>query len=76
MLTYDTSNASITINISTLCAAYHLTDHPIAIHWDMDMALLQPLDEMYNIMVYPPEHVRNIEARESIEQQHPEEKWP
>lgn len=56
--------------------AYHLTDHPIAVHWDMDVAILQPLDEMYDIMIYPPEHVRNIEARESIERQHPEEKWP
>ena len=31
---------------------------------------------MYNIMIYPPAYVRNIEARESIERQHPEEKWP
>ena len=23
--------------------AYHLTDHPIVVHWDMDVAILQPL---------------------------------
>lgn len=40
------------------------------------MAILQPLDDLYDTMIYPPSHPLNIAARGRIERQHPEEKWP
>jgi len=56
--------------------AYHLTNHPIAVHWDMDVAILQPLDDLYDVMIYPNTHPRNVAARKRIERQHPNEAWP
>jgi len=56
--------------------AYHLKNHPIAVHWDMDVAILHPLDDLYDVMIFPPSDPRNKAARERIERQHPEEKWP
>ena len=56
--------------------AYQLTNHPIAVHWDMDVAVLQPLDDLYDVMLYPSSHPLNVAARERVERQHPEEKWP
>lgn len=57
-------------------SAYHLTDHPIAVHWDMDVAILKPLDDLYDVMIYPSTHPLNQAARERIERQHPGEAWP
>lgn len=34
--------------------AYTLTNHPIVVHWDLDVAVLQPLDDLYDAMLYPP----------------------
>eukprot|EP00984_Skeletonema_dohrnii_P010069 scaffold3901_cov67-Skeletonema_dohrnii-CCMP3373.AAC.1 len=56
--------------------AYHLTDHPIVVHWDMDVAILQPLDDLYDAMLYPASHPRGKAARGKIERQHPEDEWP
>ena len=42
----------------------------------MDVAILQPLDDLYDVMVYPSTHPMNIAARKRIERQHPEEAWP
>mmetsp|Transcript_12208 Transcript_12208/g.18339 ORF Transcript_12208/g.18339 Transcript_12208/m.18339 type:complete len:516 (+) Transcript_12208:50-1597(+) len=56
--------------------AYHLTDHPIVVHWDMDVAILQPLDDLYDAMLYPATHPRGKAARGKIERQHPEDEWP
>ncbi|KAL7480924.1 hypothetical protein ACHAW6_006590 [Cyclotella cf. meneghiniana] len=56
--------------------AYHLTKHPIVVHWDMDIAVLQPLDDLYDAMLYPSSHPLGLAARSRIERQHPEESWP
>ena len=56
--------------------AYHLTDHPVAVHWDMDVAILKPLDDLYDVLVYPPGHAVHEAARRNIERQHPDEPWP
>lgn len=56
--------------------AYQLTNHPIVVHWDMDVAVLQPLDDLYDVMMYPSSHPIHMAARERIERQHPEEPWP
>lgn len=47
--------------------AYELTQHPIVVHWDLDVAILQPLDSIYNAMLY---HQRNTLALQSPY------KWP
>ncbi|KAL3757827.1 hypothetical protein ACHAWU_006135 [Discostella pseudostelligera] len=56
--------------------AYQLTNHPIVVHWDMDVAVLHPLDDLYDVMIYPSSHPIHLAARERIERQHPEEVWP
>ena len=56
--------------------AYHLTDHPIVVHWDMDVAILQPMDDLFDAMLYPATHPRGKAAREKVERQHPEDEWP
>jgi len=56
--------------------AYHLTKHPIAVHWDMDVAILQPMDDLYDVMIYPSDDSRHVEAKRKIEKQHPEDPWP
>lgn len=63
--------------------AYTLVDHPIVVHWDMDVAVLQPMDDLFDVMIYPKTHRRNIQARQRIErqqQQHPpnekDDSWP
>lgn len=56
--------------------AYHLTDHPIVVHWDMDVAVLQPLDDLYDAMLYPATNPRGKAARGKIERQHSELEWP
>ena len=55
---------------------YQLTNHPIAVHWEMDVEVLQPLNDLYNVMLYLMPHPLNLTARERVERQHPEEKWP
>ena len=46
--------------------AYTLHDHPISVHWDMDVALLQPLDELYDAMLYPHDSAKGQAARAKI----------
>ena len=46
--------------------AYTLKDHPISVHWDMDVALLQPLDELYDAMIYPKDSPEGQAARAKI----------
>jgi hypothetical protein len=57
-------------------SAYHITKHPIVVHWDMDVAVLQPLDDLYDAMLYPSTHPIGQAARNRIEKQHPEDPWP
>ena len=40
------------------------------------MAILKPLDALYDIMVYPNTHPLNVAATNRIKRQHPEEEWP
>jgi hypothetical protein len=42
----------------------------------MDVAILQPMDELYDAMLYPSSHPIGEAARKSIERQHPEDPWP
>jgi hypothetical protein len=55
--------------------AYTLVDHPIVVHWDMDVVVLQPMDDLFDVMLFPYTHSRYIHARRRIELQHPTT-WP
>ncbi len=40
------------------------------------MAILQPMDDLFDVMIYPSDDSRHIEAKRRIEKQHPEDPWP
>ena len=46
--------------------AYTLTDHPVVLHFDIDCVVTQPLDELFDAMLYPNNHPRYRAAMESI----------
>lgn len=56
--------------------AYTLLEHPITVHWDMDVALFQPMDDLFDSMIYPWDSVEGKLARSRLELQHPERKLP
>jgi len=56
--------------------AYHLEKHPIVVHWDMDVAILKPLDDLFDSMIFPSTHPRGKSARQRIERQHDSDPWP
>lgn len=51
--------------------AYTLTDYPIVVHWDMDVLILQPLDALYDAMLFPKDSPRGKKARQELQVQHP-----
>jgi hypothetical protein len=44
--------------------------HPIVIHWDLDVAVLQPLDDIYDAMLYPKDSEEGRAARDRLELSH------
>lgn len=40
------------------------------------MAILRPLDDLYDVMLLPADDPRSVAARGRIERQHPDERWP
>ena len=60
--------------------AYTLTDHPIVVHWDMDVAILQPLDDLYDSMLYDKSTPEGQQARQNLltqnQLQHPHQTLP
>lgn len=56
--------------------AYLLFEHPIVVHFDFDVAMLQPLDELYDAMLYPPTSARGKQARAKIQLEYPHEPLP
>jgi hypothetical protein len=56
--------------------AYTLLDHPIVIHWDMDVAILKPLEDVYDSMLYPADSPQGMQARRRLQVQHPERPLP
>ena len=51
--------------------AYTLTDHPIVVHWDLDVLVLQPLDDLYDAMLYSADSIQGKMARRRIAIQKP-----
>jgi hypothetical protein len=56
--------------------AYELTDHEIVVHWDMDVALLQPMDDLFDAMLFSKDSDEGKAARSRLEVQHPEVPLP
>lgn len=42
------------------------TNHAVAVHLDLDTLLLQPLDDLFDVIQYPPLHPKGVNARETI----------
>lgn len=51
--------------------AYTLTDYPIVVHWDLDVAVLQPMDDLYDAMLYDKDSHRGSAARARLRIQRP-----
>ena len=47
-------------------ATYKLTDHNIAVHLDLDTLVIQPLDELYNVMHYDSISIEGKQARKRL----------
>ena len=52
--------------------SYTLTEYPIVVHWDLDTAVLQPMDELWDAMLYEPHSVRGMAARQRLQVQRPQ----
>jgi hypothetical protein len=51
--------------------AYTLTEHPIVVHWDLDIAVLKPMDDLYNAMLYDANSETGRAARQRLLPQRP-----
>lgn len=47
--------------------AYTLTDHPIVVHWDLDVLVLTPMDDLFDAMLYPANSPQGIAARQRLQ---------
>jgi hypothetical protein len=47
-------------------ATYKLTNHEIAVHLDLDTLVTNPFDELYNVMMYPPDTPEGKLARKKL----------
>jgi hypothetical protein len=56
--------------------AYTLLEHPVTVHWDMDVAIFQPLDDLFDSIIYPHDSPEGQRARSRLDVQHPERKLP
>jgi hypothetical protein len=60
--------------------AYTLTDHPVAVHWDLDVAVLKPLDDLYDVIIYDADSETGRAARARLQtqrqRQHPGTELP
>jgi hypothetical protein len=56
--------------------AYTLMDHPVTVHWDLDAAVFQSMDDMFDSIIYPHDSLEGKAARSRLEIQHPEKQLP
>ena len=54
--------------------AYTLTEHPIVVHWDLDVLVLTPMDDLYDSMLYDAQSERGAAARRKLQRQRPDVK--
>lgn len=56
---------------------YRMTEFPVVVHVDIDFLFLQPMDELYDAIIYSKDTARGRKARESIPMEFPKETaWP
>jgi hypothetical protein len=46
--------------------AYTLMDHPISVHWDMDVALFHPMDDLFDSMLFSKNSNEGKAARQQL----------
>ncbi|KAL3915764.1 MAG: hypothetical protein SGILL_005494 [Bacillariaceae sp.] len=46
--------------------AYTLMDHPISVHWDMDVALFHPMDDLFDSMIFTKDSNEGKAARQRL----------
>ena len=51
--------------------AYELEQHPVVVHWDLDVAVLQPMDDLFDSMLFDKTSIRGATARARLELQFP-----
>ncbi|KAL7579878.1 hypothetical protein ACA910_004888 [Epithemia clementina (nom. ined.)] len=51
--------------------AYTLIDHPVVVHWDLDVLVIQPMDDLYDTMLYPATSEEGQAARQRLAIQKP-----
>lgn len=56
--------------------AYNLADYPVVVHWDLDVAVLQPMDEIYDAMLYDKDSAIGRSARQRLQVQRPSHPLP
>jgi hypothetical protein len=56
--------------------AYTLTEHPVTVHWDLDVAVLKPLDDLYDAIIYDKNSATGSAARARLQVQHPTQPLP
>lgn len=56
--------------------AYELEQHPVVVHWDLDVALLQPMDDLFDAILYSKESQRGKQARQRLDVQFPSRPLP
>ena len=55
--------------------AYELVQHEIVVRWDMDVALLAPMDDLFDAMLFSKNSPQGI-AAQRLELQHPKDPLP
>jgi hypothetical protein len=56
--------------------SYTLTEYPITVHWDMDAALFQPMDDLFDAILFDKDSPRGQQARRNLDLQHPHRPLP
>jgi hypothetical protein len=56
--------------------AYELEDHPVVVHWDLDVAVLQPMDDLFDSMLLDASSEAGAAARSRLELQFPSRPLP
>jgi hypothetical protein len=51
--------------------AYGLTDHPVVVHWDLDVLVLRPMDDLFDALLHPPGSPVGSAARSRLMIQRP-----
>lgn len=56
--------------------SYTLQQHPIVVHWDMDVAIFKPMDDLFDAMIYDKDSPQGKAARSRLQVQHPSRALP